>query len=812
MEKTTLGFEVNISAPNARELFGDLLRDMRQLQDAGNITINFGGTGRATAGTGAGGAAQAVRNSTQTGSSDFQSTADARNYYAGRVGDIRSQLEGTTRSQDRRGLYEQGFNNQRTLHDVQAAYDASIPTAASRGQRTIADIHEDMLRENERRSQKAARQADDGVRRQQRDESFVDKQQDRIDRQHDNGIKRQQADYAFLDRQDDRQARDRFRAGQAVRDSADSSEVWGDRISRYSTGVLKGGMAAAGQAGAAAVHILGEERLTGRADLPALGALPFQFAGGVLGAGIGSFFGGFGSIIGAGIGGQIGKAAGDYAMAPFANILGATDAMSVLQQTVGSRQAGYTVSQRDTRLTGIVDAVRGPNEGLNRALRALDPFGFQTQQVAEGYTDVTEGMIAGGVNPYGKATSGVYYGPDTATLRDHRNGVARDGKAIQGGLRYTIDEINAQARGPEQYSEAVTRRAFGLFRNRAPEVLKEQAALFASTPETGGNTLDMLQEYGALKTERFLKLTHANGAAGFTVSELSDVNAGLRRNERALKLAGLQARGAGQAAETILDASLDTARRLPDGENSLTYAQLGAQRRQARSAKWEESDYLTYGQPMLGLETEQAIHQALPYQPGYDYGQALRRMGLRAGQLATLANRYTEGMKNPADFGVDQQRATYAEYQGLRVQQAQDVAVLAEGGEDRAMLLAAGRGNSRMRYDSEQLAATAVYNIGSPRRSHGAVNGQQLAMQNAFLHKYDTPDFDAAGAAMPKDRMTGMDSTQVVGLLARIAEAVESRGKGMGSSVNPGEARSMVSGALALTDVLGMPAEEHELR
>ena len=211
-------------------------------------------------------------------------------------------------------------------------------------------------------------------------------------------------------------------------------------------------------------------------------------------------------------------------------------------------------------------------------------------------------------------------------------------------------------------------------------------------------------------------------------------------------------------------AQMDNLARMPDGKNSLGYAQLGQQKRGYQTSAWQERDYLQYGQRMEGMQTDAAIHQTLPYTPGFDMKMSLERMGERSGQMNVIADRYKTGMKDPSKFGVDQQQATYSEYQKLRREQASDIAVLSEGGEDRAMLMSAGRPASFNRYDSSQLAATALYNVGSPIRKQGAINGDQLKDQQDFLKKHNKNGLDATFVSNPKDRMSNMDNSAIAGI------------------------------------------------
>ena len=417
-----------------------------------------------------------------------------------------------------------------------------------------------------------------------------------------------------------------------------------------------------------------------------------------------------------------------------------------------------------------------------------DPFAF-----SEHYRDK--------VDPYGA------YRP-TFDPRNKKPGFQLMNALIDGAGTAIINHSRTVYDQDEGLAETYTRRVNTLFGTKnAPAAMKRVAPIFAGLPDTGDNPADLLSRYGAEDTLDYLRLQNDQGTTPIDPMLLSRASAGVRTGARLAKRAATQARGRGAGMESAITGEMSFLADVPGGKDSDTYAQLAAQRRSARSEKWGEDDYLNYGQKMLGLETDAAVHQALPYESGWNMGNALKQMGLRAGQMATLSERYTQGMKNPKDFGIDQQRDTYEKYQGLRVNQAQDVAVLAEGGEDRMMLMAAGRGGASMaRLDSEQLAASAVYQVGSPRRSHGAVNGQQLAMQNAFLHKYDTPDFNAGYAGSPKDRMTSMDST----LLAEIRDILKGMGgngggKYMGSTVHAGEARGMANAALGLQDITGMP-------
>ncbi len=748
-EKTMLGVDVNVAAPNARELFGDLLRWVEQLKQAANVQINIGVPGNVGAGTGAGGAAQAVRNSTQAGSPGGSGWSPAGMYTGAPA----------------------AMNNSQRAYDAakgvgfQGSYNEWKQAEFEQGQGRRQSAAE---RENERRQQQADWAHDNGIKRQQADEAWLLRDRDR-------GLKQMDADYAWLDKQDAVAAKarvpfsdglgNRMRQGfNVLNPMAANNDLYTRGQQRYAAQAVVG----------LATHTIGGElslyannTATGDYNPMQAAGLAGAAAGGFLGLAAGAIIGsvapvpqpGLGALIGMQGGMTTGSAYAQSVMAPFMR----THSMALTLSSIAAREG-----------RNVYDMIGGHHHRIDTQTSGLQHL---SEEIS--FHGKTDREILG-------IKAGLYTGTDIISGPQLAQTYATLGSGLLAAGNDPRRAYDLSANLARKYGQA------------APQMATMAAGVIAQTAKWGDNRGDLMLATGP---EAFGAYADATGKPDFTKEQLQGYG-DVQRADYQMQVAETNPRGRGQAKQIVYDAKLKAL--TPFGTDTLAYRQAQQGRRQAVLQGYEERDITAYDIPMAGLEAEERIHQALPYQPGYNYGAALERMGLRANQLNTVGKRY-QSLMAKGQLSEEEQKATYSQYQGMRVAQAQDVAVLAEGGEDRAMLLAAGRGNSHNRYDSEQQASMAVFNIGHPRRSHGAINGQQLAMQNAFLHKYDTPDFDAAGAAMPKDRMTGMDSTQVVGLLSRIAEAVESRGKGMGSSVNPGEARGMVTGALALTDILGMP-------
>jgi len=133
--------------------------------------------------------------------------------------------------------------------------------------------------------------------------------------------------------------------------------------------------------------------------------------------------------------------------------------------------------------------------------------------------------------------------------------------------------------------------------------------------------------------------------------------------------------------------------------------------------------------------------------------------------------------------------------EGLQTANAQGIANLSEGFENRLPAMSAGRSRFFGRFNSLDGAAMNLAGLGHPSRAFGAMNGRQLQNQDDFVKAFALPANASVGVG---STTSAMNNPQVVGLLERIARALE--GKNSGGS-RPGEARGKASGSIERADV-----------
>jgi hypothetical protein len=336
----------------------------------------------------------------------------------------------------------------------------------------------------------------------------------------------------------------------------------------------------------------------------------------------------------------------------------------------------------------------------------------------------------------------------------------------------------------ETISQMYTRRLTERYLRAAPETQNMVGPIFAGLPESGGNVADILMAHGAEKTSRFMELgVEKDQMPSMGIEELMGLSAGIRGTGRDLGFAGLQARGTGASTAGVLRARMDLIGKLPGGTGSMIYAQSRAGLRDATRAAFDQEGAAGYGIRRSNIDADRAISNTSPYAPGNRFGIELRGMAADRAEYSRLS-KYMEGRRASGDLSEHEELELTGRMNSLRVSVAQSVGTLSEGVENRmpALSTLGGRASFR-RFDSNQLAAVALWRAGSPVRGRGAMGGRQQHMQEDFVDGF------GMGGMGGNSRSEGLNNPRMAAAMERLAAAIEKMnaggGRGGGSNLPP---------------------------
>ena len=339
----------------------------------------------------------------------------------------------------------------------------------------------------------------------------------------------------------------------------------------------------------------------------------------------------------------------------------------------------------------------------------------------------------------------------------------------------------------------------------SPEMAARAARVAAIANQQGRNRTDMLLAVGP---ESYGAYTDATGESDLTPAQRSAFGAA-QRDTYAARRAAAMVRGSGAAQETALtDAAHDIAL-LPGGVNSAAYAETQGARRDARSQRYAQAD-MPFNLRMASMEGEQARAQFMPYSPAFMPKMAVQAIGVLNNQIGVETGRYNHDL-SAGDMTESDQLERFRRIEALRTERARDVGTLALGGEDRMVALSSNRPEFFSRMDSERLAQTMLLRGGNGwNRMHGAMNGQQLAMQQSWLKSAGGDD--TAHALEPFSRTGDMNSSlagkEITDLLREIRDSLKggTTGSGMGA-INGTRASEGRSNTAAILDTQGFDAQ-----
>lgn len=396
---------------------------------------------------------------------------------------------------------------------------------------------------------------------------------------------------------------------------------------------------------------------------------------------------------------------------------------------------------------------------------------------------ISSGLYAGGINPFGAGEK-----VDGFTLRTFNKasfdkdidlveranrlkdpasrigetiGLAEQvqNKARRGGYISTSTVEGEQ----EDLATTYTRRLSLLFGKDASVVAPKIGSIFGSEPETGGNIADILGRFGAQNTTTYLRIQDKNLNTPIDPLVLAQTSAGIRGAGRTAAIGSLAATSSGANAERAFASQEGIIAGLPGGRDSLAFAQADSNRRSARAQRFGQDDITSYGLEATALQGQRERINLLPFGSGNLLATELSTIRNNTKQLGVIGDRLKLG-----DLSEQERLSLTQQREGLLTQNAQGVAQLSEGLENRLPSLSSGRSSSFSRFDSSQLAALAYARQGSPNRSSGAINGKQAQDQQDFLS-----GFGVAGANSAHSRTGDINSSSAVEVLTRILSALE---------------------------------------
>ena len=420
----------------------------------------------------------------------------------------------------------------------------------------------------------------------------------------------------------------------------------------------------------------------------------------------------------------------------------------------------------------VIRGADGPSRfeiiSANANKGTLAELNMSAVDVAKTYGNISSGLFAGGVNPEAKSNNPYVFEKryiDTDWSKKFDAVVEQSEFSVHHGSKFPlIDQLIANrakvssfltkahvSLTTESLAETYTARIAKLYAKDAPEVSKQMAAIFATVPETGGNIADILSQYGPEQTAAFLRIQNNELRSVVDPDLLAKRSATIRGSARRAGINALRTRGSASAVEGNILSELTEIAALPNGEDSLEYAQQFASYRAAGKARFDQEQTIRYSVPMAHIQGALNRSEVLPFNPSNRYGLEMKSLAMNEREVKKM-QLFMNARRASGKLSEDEELELTTKIEGLKTAEAQSVARLSDGLDDRLPGLSAGRPSSFGRFDSFQLAAMALGRQGSPIRRYGALNGAQRQMQEDFTLSFN------AGNTGPYDRHMGMDN------------------------------------------------------
>jgi hypothetical protein len=444
------------------------------------------------------------------------------------------------------------------------------------------------------------------------------------------------------------------------------------------------------------------------------------------------------------------------------------------------------------------------------------------QDVGKTFSEISAGLFAGGADPESRVVDTIAsfnpFATQVAGMRkiasEERRDIANAPDQRFTGMRKLVAGateavVNYWDKARQDYSavglaELYTKRISDLVGTKqAPEVGQRMAKIFGTQPETGGNIADILDQYGAEDTSIYLAIHSPDLISSIDPMVLAATSASIRGNRRNQALGSLRARGSGGAAKRALQLQMMDIESLPDGKDSMEYAQARAQFRDAQRTEFDQSNMISFGIPMAHLEGALQRSDYLPFNPTNRFGLEMRSIRYEEEQVGRLKN--FMGMRRRAgNLSEREELELTGEIEGLRTQETRSLSTLANGMEDYLPGMNANRPASFARFDSMTLASLRFGRRAPWVRAYGAFNGIAEQQQTDFANSF------GAGSIEPFSRMGALDNAHgSSSAMNRAADAMEKAATALqniaggrsGSGSRPGEAAGRLNETLSTNAV-----------
>jgi hypothetical protein len=489
-----------------------------------------------------------------------------------------------------------------------------------------------------------------------------------------------------------------------------------------------------------------------------------------------------------------------YMTAPQAQREEAFQTLSPFYGAFYGKQSGYNI----LGFTGVGGADMGGNApGSFRPMGSLSGLTSQVNaryagsditissaDVAASYGSVAGGIYAGGGDPF--ATVGVgglgnrRY-PDTGARQWLQGDYAHQGhmSLIEGLVRTGISALSgSRSQAYETAAYAITRR-LGQFTD-VREGAKSVAPIYGTLPETGGNTADILLQYGAQDTATYLRSTNDDLALpdGLTAMSLSRSSATIRSAQRNARMRSRSARGSAAGTMSALGDELLGIAGIPGGTDSAAYADTMASYRDAGAAAFEQANIVRNEIPLAKLNTTRNILSVMPFAPSSWMVNNLQTIHAQSAQLHDLL-RYENARRASGQLSEAEELSLTQREGAARMGIASGISDLTSDYSNRLPGMSAGRPSFGLRTNSLNMAASAVNMAGGYTTMFGSVNGAQRQHQNSL---YSDLGF-TPGELAPHSRSGGInsqvDTSRMESLLAAILSQMQ-RGGSMDSGAGRG--------------------------
>ena len=596
-------------------------------------------------------------------------------------------------------------------------------------------------------------------------------------------------------------------------------------IRGYAGRFAKGALFTLAEGAQEAASIQVQDTMAGRSNPMNQHAVAGSMIGGLVGAGIGSFFPGYGTLVGAGVGSQLGSTVARMvdankavetqiatSLIPISSMSANLFGQSMTQFPAGSYRppggGGYTserpwLNPASTNARELAKTAKsradyiqwafwgeGDGKGGFRADGA-DQYAMTAQELAETYESSYQSLVSAGIDPEQRTM----YRPGQVKRGRGDQGVINQGMGSMGrsliptaagqailGIGLTLPN-NQIIRGEEEpLYQYLAEHADILYGKAGKEIFqKELSPIISSINQTGGNWADILMRFGPQATTHWGEVsTPLESPQPFNLRQAMEAWRNVQVGQRSEQFASTLARGYAAHAESSITNQMMAVEGMPGGRNSLTWAQMNTRRRAASIGAFNESNIVDYDIPMTALRGQAAIMDVAPFSPGNRMSIAMQSMGL-LGNQANAIQKQMGLLRGNGDLSEQQELAMTQQIWGLRTERASLAASLVDNVPNRIPAMSANAPSFSARLDGRLMTAMQFGMIGHPFSGAGALGNSQREMQQGWLKTY-LGDEDLGPTSrtqmMNNGAMNGPNMDETNALLRQILSRMEGSAPG----------------------------------